>query len=125
PTSVAVSGGNVLAVTNTSQSYTKPSGELVVLDIDSHNVLARHALGGQPDSIAVSADGRYAIIAIENERDEDRNNGQLPQMPAGYAVIVDLQGAPEQWQLRQVALTGITDRFGDDPEPEFVDINTD
>src|SRR5699024_11084699 len=95
----------------------------VVLSLKTHEVRARHSLDGQPDSIAISPDGRYALIAIENERNEDDNDGQLPQLPAGYAVIVDLQGAPQQWPLRRVELTGIADRFGDDPEPEFVDIN--
>ena len=125
PTSVAVSGGHVLAVTNTSESYTAPSGELVVLDIESKRVLARHALGGQPDSIAVSPDGRYAAIVIENERDEDLGDGRPSQMPAGDLVIVELQVDPADWQLRRVNLTGISDRFPNDPEPEFVDINAD
>ena len=81
------------------------------------------ALGGQPDSIAVSADGLYAAIVIENERDEELNEGALPQTPAGFLTIVDLLGPPEAWALRLVDLTGIADRFPEDPEPEFVDIN--
>ena len=59
-------------------------------------------LGGQPDSVAISADGRYAAIAIENERDEDVNDGAMPQPPAGFLTIVDLIGAPSDWTTRDV-----------------------
>jgi hypothetical protein len=80
-------------------------------------------LGGQPDSIAISSDGRYAAIVIENERDEDLNEGALPQAPEGFLTIVDLVGHPQDWTLRSVALTSLAGRFPEDPEPEFVDIN--
>jgi hypothetical protein len=35
-------------------------------------------LGGQPDSVAASPDGRYLAVAIENERDEDLDDGVIP-----------------------------------------------
>ena len=62
-------------------------------------------LGGQPDSVAISVDGRYAAIAIENERDEDVNEGEMPQDPAGFLTIVDLIGPPLAWATRDVVLT--------------------
>jgi hypothetical protein len=79
----------------------------------------------QPDSVAISPNGRYAAVAIENERDEDVNDGAMPQFPAGFLAIIDLVGAPAGWadNVRFVSLTGIADRFPEDPEPEFVDIN--
>ena len=80
-------------------------------------------LGGQPDSIALSAEGRYAAIVIENERNEELNEGVLPQLPGGFLTIVDLVGSPAAWTTRDVVLTGLADRFTEDPEPEFVDIN--
>ena len=43
-------------------------------------------LAGQPDSVAVAPSGRYAAIVIENERDEDENDGLLPQPPGGLAA---------------------------------------
>ena len=54
-------------------------------------------LGGQPDSIAISHDERYAAIAIENERDEEvtppgGEEGDLPQAPAGFVQLIDLAG---------------------------------
>jgi hypothetical protein len=82
-------------------------------------------LGGQPDSVAISPDGRYAAIAIENERDEDVNDGDPPQLPAGSLAIIDLVGAPSAWTRRSVDLTGIATLYGTDPEPEYVSINAD
>jgi len=80
-------------------------------------------LGGQPDSIAVSPDGRYGAIAIENERDEEVDEGLMPQEPPGFLTIIDLVGSPQFWRLRNVSLSGLAGRFPNDPEPEFVDIN--
>ncbi len=81
-------------------------------------------LGGQPDSIAVSPDGRYAAVCIENERNEDVDDGLMPQSPAGFLTIIDLwKGGPSDWTMRDVSFTGLPMRFPTDPEPEFVDIN--
>ncbi|MCB1808820.1 MAG: alkaline phosphatase, partial [Candidatus Competibacteraceae bacterium] len=91
PTSVAVNNGKALVAVNTSASYTQPSGLLAVVELASKSIIARCDLGGQPDSIAISPDGSIAAIAIENERDEDLNNGEIPQLPAGNVVIFSLQ----------------------------------
>mgnify|MGYP001549434079 CR=1 FL=1 len=123
PTAVAVKGNYALAAVNTSPDFVNPSGQLEVIDINSRVVVATIDLGGQPDSIAVSPDGRYAAIAIENERDEDLGNGRPPQAPPGFVVIVDLVGGPDEWMTRRVDLVGIPDKFPEDPEPEYVDIN--
>ncbi|WP_046506476.1 esterase-like activity of phytase family protein [Streptomyces odonnellii] len=141
PTSVAVVGKYVLVVVNTSASYTEPSGRLDVISLRDRKRVATYDLGGQPDSIAISKDQRYAAIAIENERDEEatppgREEGDLPQLPAGFVQIVDLKGdTPKQWRTRAVPLTqsngralpalvaaGITEPT--DPEPEYVSINS-
>ncbi|MDG4816807.1 esterase-like activity of phytase family protein [Micromonospora sp. WMMD956] len=141
PTSVAVVGRYVLVVVNTSAGYTAPSGRLDVIELATRQRVRSIDLGGQPDSIAISHDQRYAAIAIENERDEDatppgRKKGDLPQAPAGFVQIVDLDGraTPQRWKLRTVPLTaadgqalpalaaaGITEPT--DPEPEYVSIN--
>lgn len=72
PTSVAVLGNKyALASVNTSNSLTDTSGVLVVVDIMTRSVAAMHDLSGQPDAIAISPDGQYAAVAIENERDEE------------------------------------------------------
>ena len=53
--------------------------------------------------------------------------GVMPQNqlgnPAGYLAVISTAGAPASWIRRDVDLTGVADRFPDDPEPEFVDIN--
>lgn len=129
PTSVTVTpnGAWALVATDTTDGdYTDPSGDLLVVDLATRAVTRTIALGGQPDSIAVSKDGRYAAIAIENQRDEDLNDGELPQLPAGNLTIVDLVGAPAAWTTRVVALTELASAFeASDPEAEFVDINDD
>ncbi len=63
-------------------------------------------------------------MAIENERDEGSNDGAIPQLPAGFLAIVDLTGAPAGWPVRRVELTGLADVAPEDPEPEFVSINS-
>jgi DNA-binding beta-propeller fold protein YncE len=123
PTSVAVAGPYALAAVNTSESFLDPSGELVVVDIESRSIVRRIDLGGQPDSVAVSPDGHFAAVAIENRRDEDVNGGAMPQSPPGFLTIVDTVGTPSAWTTRDVVLVGFSDRFPTDPEPEFVDIN--
>ncbi len=123
PTSVDITGGLALVAVNTSESYTEPSGALVVVDLRTRRVVARHELGGQPDSVDLSADGRHAVIAIENERDEDVADGALPQAPGGHLAIVDIAGAPSAWTQRRVALTGLAEVAPDDPEPEYVSVN--
>ncbi|MBL8775979.1 MAG: hypothetical protein JNK12_08615 [Acidimicrobiales bacterium] len=117
PTSVAVTPDGdfaLVAVSNTN--------ELVVVDVATRTAVHSIALGGQPDAVVVNKSGRYAAIAIENERNEDVDGGAMPQDPAGLLTIVDLVGDPDEWTTRDVALTGIADRFPTDPEPEFIDI---
>ncbi|MFD7655744.1 esterase-like activity of phytase family protein, partial [Actinosynnema sp. NPDC059797] len=123
PTSVDVRGRLALVAVNTSASRAEPSGALLVVDVDRRAVVARHDLGGQPDSIDVAPDGRYAAVAIENERDEDVAEGALPQAPAGFLAVVELEGAPSAWRTRRVELTGLAEVAPGDPEPEYVSVN--
>lgn len=125
PTSVAIHRDRwALLAVSTSASFTEPSGELLVVDLASRAVVRSIPLDGQPDSIAVSPNGgRYAAITVENERDEDLDDGLLPQLPAGTLQVLDLAGQPDRWSLRTVDLTGLAATAPDDPEPEYVDIN--
>jgi DNA-binding beta-propeller fold protein YncE len=124
PTSVAVQGGKAFVGVNTSESYTDPSGHLAVVDILSRELTESCDLGGQPDSVALSDDGAMLAVAIENERDEDLNDGVIPQLPAGNVVIVPIEaGTPDCARLKTVDLTGLAAIAGEDPEPEFVDFN--
>lgn len=129
PTSVSVFGDYAAVGVNTSEDFVNPSGVLVIVDMTTLAITGEVALGGQPDSVKASPDGKYIAVAIENERDEDitvnGEEGGLPQLPAGLLQIVDvdLEQDASSWQVRDVDLTGLANYGGDDPEPEFVDIN--
>lgn len=125
PTSVTVKGGKAFLAINTSEDYVNTSGALLTIDMKSHAVEASCDLAGQPDSIAVAPDGSFLTVAIENERDEDLNDGVIPQMPAGNLVIVPLaDGAVDCGAIKHVDVTGLAEIAPEDPEPEFVDINS-
>jgi hypothetical protein len=130
PTSVAVTrdGRYALAVVDTTEDLTAPTGSLAVIDLRTRQVVAVHDLGGQPDSIALSPDGRSAAVAVENQRDEELDvdgvEGGLPQPPAGFLAVVGLQGRPAGWTVDRVELTGLPGAaFPGDPEPEYVDVS--
>ena len=118
PTSVAIHDGYAVAAVNTSSSFTNPSGKVVVIDMWEYKVVKEITLAGQPDSIAISPSGKFAAVAIENERDEDLNDGLIPQYPAGNVAIVTLDG-----NVNYADVSGLSDIAPSDPEPEFVDIN--
>lgn len=134
PTSVAVAGDYALAGVNifpdgddmvSALGYLFPRGELAIVDIATREVVRSIPLGGQPDSVAVSPDGRYAAIVIENERNEDLGDGEPEQYPGGFVVAVDLRSPsdPATWVTTLVDLDGVAELFPTDAEPEFVDIN--
>lgn len=124
PTSVKVVGGTAYVALNTSESFTKPSGKLLMVDMASRKVAGECALPGQPDSVAAHAG--VLAIAIENERDEELNDGALPQLPAGALVVGALNGDRlDCAALKTVDMTGLAAVAGDDPEPEFVDVSSD
>jgi hypothetical protein len=125
PTSVTSTAGKALVAVNTSESKTKPSGRLAIVDIASKKIDATCDLGGQPDSIALNKDKTLGAIAIENERDEDVNDGKLPQMPAGDLVIFQVKsGVVDCGSIQHVKLAGIAGIAPEDPEPEFVSFNS-
>ncbi|WP_028659499.1 esterase-like activity of phytase family protein [Nocardioides insulae] len=137
PTSVAVVGDYALVVVDdTDGDFPHPAGRLDVVTLAApHDLVASIDLGGQPDSIAVSPDGRYAAIAMENQRDEeampdtgDGEEGDLPQAPAGFVQVLSLGGDPTGWSTDRVDLPaealGVLDT-PQDAEPEYVDINDD
>ena len=125
PTSVTVKGGKAFLAVNTSEDYVNTSGQLLTIDMKSHAVEASCDLGGQPDSIAAAPDGSFLTVAIENERDEDLDDGKLPQMPAGDLVIVPIaDGVVDCGAIKHVDVTGLAEIAPEDPEPEFVDVNS-
>lgn len=124
PTTAKIIGNTVFAAVNTSKDFVNTSGKLISVDLATKAIVAECELGGQPDSVAAAKDGSFLAIAIENERDEDLNDGVLPQMPAGYVVKLPLKaGVVECAGLQKIELTGLASIGGEDPEPEFLDIN--
>ncbi|WP_284380213.1 esterase-like activity of phytase family protein [Amylibacter marinus] len=125
PTAVSITGTSAFVGVNTSQSYTAPSGLLKAFDIVSKAELAACDLEGQPDSTAISPDASIIAVAIENERDEDLGDGRTGQLPGGHVAIFDIaNGAPDCDSMVKVDVTGLAEVSPEDPEPEFVDINT-
>lgn len=125
PTSVTASGAYVFAGVNTSEDYVNTSGNLAVISLASQEVVSSCELGGQPDSVAKAKDGSMIAVAIENERDEDLDDGVIPQMPAGFVVVLDVTADGVDCDTKRVVdVTGLADIAGSDPEPEFVDFNS-
>lgn len=124
PTSVAIAGTTAFVAVNTSADYVNTGGALLTLDVATRQITASCDLGGQPDSVAIAPDRSFLAVAIENERDEDLNDGSLPQMPAGYLVILPMaDGAVQCDALIRADVTGLAEIAPEDPEPEFVSIN--
>lgn len=131
PTSVYATNSYVVVVVDTSTTFTQPSGKVVLLGSKSLQPVAELELGGQPDSIDITGNGKTAVIAIENQRDEDvapdgGAEGDLPQAPAGELAVIDLNGIPAQLSVQKVPLTGLAGLdTPQDPEPEYVSISPD
>ena len=124
PTSVTSAAGKALVALNTSESKAKPSGRLAIVDVATKKIERTCDLGGQPDSIALNKDKTLGAIAIENERDEEVNDGKIPQMPAGDLVVFQVKdGTVDCGSIKHVTLTGLAGIAPDDPEPEFVSFN--
>ncbi len=154
PTSVAVRSAQEAVVSvDTSASYTDPSGQLLIVGIANPGqprVRERLDLGGQPDAVAVGPNGRYTVVAIENERNEEvcvggeLDGGAVPEddtrameacrgsggVPGGLPQT-DFSNPPghvaiydhQRETLRRVDVTGLAGYAPGDPEPEFVTVN--
>ena len=126
PTTAVFVGKMIFAGVNTSANFVAPSGKVVTVDPATKAVVAECEIGGQPDSVAKAPDGSFLAIAVENERDEEVNDGAIPQMPAGYVVKLPIKdGAVDCAAIQKIEMTGLAAVAGDDPEPEFVAVNDD
>lgn len=135
PTSVAAVGDFVLVVIDTTGGdFPNPSGRVDIVRVSDRTPVHSIDLGGQPDSIAISPDGSFAAIAMENQRDEEATppggeEGDLPQPPTGFLQLIDLTGEPTTWSARQVDFDVEAARSAgldtpEDLEPEYVAINS-
>ncbi|SFJ36244.1 esterase-like activity of phytase family protein [Celeribacter neptunius] len=125
PTSVTVIGNTAYVAVNTSESYSNPGGKLLSLDLATGEITATCDLGGQPDSTAHDHAGSFVAVAIENERDEDAGDGRVGQMPAGWVSKVFVENdLPICDTIQKIDVTGLAEIAPEDPEPEFVDVNS-
>ncbi|MFC7401145.1 esterase-like activity of phytase family protein [Citricoccus sp. GCM10030269] len=132
PTSVYATEKYIIVVTDATEDYTNPTGTVEFWDPETHQLLQSVELTGQPDSIDVSPDGATAMIAMENQRDEDREDvdGGLPQMPAGELAVIDL-GVEDITEItadsvKYTDLTGLEALdTPEDPEPEYIKFSPD
>ncbi|MBU9763568.1 esterase-like activity of phytase family protein [Mycobacterium sp. TNTM28] len=135
PTSVAAVGEFVLVVVDTTGGdFAHPSGRLDVVSTADRTRVHSIDLAGQPDSIAISPDGAFAAIAMENQRDEeftptDKSEGDLPQPPTGFIQLIGLAGTPNTWTPRRVDFDVDAARAAgldtpEDLEPEYVSVNS-
>ncbi|MEX3649724.1 esterase-like activity of phytase family protein [Mycolicibacterium porcinum] len=135
PTSVAAVNDHVLVVVDTTGGdFAHPSGRVDIVRTGDRARVHSIDLGGQPDSIAVSPDGSFAAIAMENQRNEEftppgKEEGDLPQPPTGFVQLIDLKGAPNTWTPRKVDFDVEAARQAgldtpEDLEPEYVSINS-
>ena len=124
PTSVMERKGKIFVGINTSESYTNPSGSITSYDLKTGIKSKECNVGGQPDSVAIAPSGKFIAVAIENERDEEFNDGVIPQMPAGNVAFVKLKGGDLDCDSMFFAdVSGLSEIAPSDPEPEFLTIN--
>lgn len=126
PTSVTVIGGKALVTVDTTSDFTQPSGNLAVIDIARKAIESTCDLRGQPDAITKSFDNTIIAISMENQRNEEVNDGAIPQLPGGNITFltVGAGGAVDCGTLRVTDLTGVADIAGEDAEPEYTDFNS-
>ncbi|MGJ4111456.1 esterase-like activity of phytase family protein [Corynebacterium macclintockiae] len=139
PTSVAVYGDYLLVVVDeTGGDFANPKGRVDIVRISDRTRVSSIDLKGQPDSIAISPAGApgkpKAAIAMENQRNEGHNDGNLPQLPTGFVQTIDLSGEPKDWKATPIRfeddngkLLDVVQKAGldtpEDLEPEYVSIN--
>lgn len=139
PTSVAVYGDYLLVVIDeTGGDFANPKGRVDIVRVSDRTRVSSIDLKGQPDSIAISPAGASgkpkAAIAMENQRNEELNDGNLPQLPTGFVQTIDLSGEPKDWKATPIRfedesgkLLDVVKKAGldtpEDLEPEYVSIN--
>lgn len=127
PTALATAGPYALVTVDDSSAddFVNTAGRLFVIDIEDRSLITSIDLGGQPSDIAVSPDGTYALVAIQNQRNPSVGDGYPPQAPAGFLVAIALgSDNPTEWTPTVISLSNLVNiRFNEDPEPKSISIN--
>lgn len=125
PTSVAVHPALPVALVTVLGSDKSEKGRLIGIDLRKHTrgtIVVAQPLGIGPDSIAISNDGKYAVVANEAEDD--------PATPGSIMVInlgvLDIDKTPSENILPAIEIEGLDDAIKQplgECEPEFVAID--
>lgn len=133
-TSVAVTpdGKYALAAVRTGDDNKIASkGIVAVIDLNTYDIAKSYEVGIGPDSIALSQDGKYAVIAIEDEEldvAKDEIDYKNAKRPGSIAVISFVGGDVTKGELNDIkidlsAVKGAI--YPHDPQPEYVAISPD
>jgi len=131
-TSVAVmpDGKYALAVIRTGDNKNEANpGILAVVDMNTYKIAKTYPLGIGPDSIAISKDGTYAVIAIEDEElDPATEEFDYPKAkrPGSITVVQFTDANPLEGAITDlpVDLSTVPEAvYPHDPQPEYVAIN--
>ncbi|WP_046214985.1 choice-of-anchor I domain-containing protein [Paenibacillus wulumuqiensis] len=131
-TSVAVmpDGKYALAVIRTGDNKNEANpGILAVVDLSSYKIAKTYPLGIGPDSIAISKDGTYAVIAIEDEElDPATEEFDYPnaKRPGSITIVQFNQANALDGTVTDlpVDLSGVKGAiYPHEPQPEYVAIN--
>ncbi|MFB5679183.1 stalk domain-containing protein [Paenibacillus terreus] len=133
-TSVAVmpDGKHAIAVIRTGDNFNDPNpGMAAVIDLDTYEIAKVYEIGIGPDSIAISRDGSYAVIAIEDEEMDPKTEEfdyTANKRPGSIAVLHFPEGNVLAGELVQVPvdLNGVEGAmYPHEPQPEYVAISPD
>lgn len=133
-TSVAVmpDGEHALVAVRFGDDRENPTpGKVAVVAIRSGQVVAWHTVGIGPDSLAVTPDGRYAVVANEDE-EADPTTGDVDMArvnrPGTITILRFNDSDPSHAESYQVdlQLAGVHGAaYANDPQPEYVAISPD
>lgn len=134
-TSVAVTpdGKYALAAVRTGDDVTNANkGFVAAVDLAKLETVKVYDVGVGPDSIAVSKNGLYAVVAIEDEEinlEKDEVDMSKTVRPGSIAVISFTDGDALKGEVTNVSVdlstTGNGAIYPHDPQPEYVAISPD
>lgn len=134
-TSVAVmpDGKYALAAVRTGDDVDNANkGSVAVIDIAAGTIAKTYEVGIGPDAVAVSKDGKTAVVAIEDEEIDpvkDEIDFSRVKRPGSVAIISFTDGNPLQGTVTDVAIdltnAGPNVTYPNDPQPEYAAISPD
>ncbi len=107
-----------------TETFNEVNGKVLALSLPELEVLGQVMVGRGPDSVAIAPNGEFAVVANEDEEnEEDLTN--LENRP-GTVSIIDLRNGPSLMSQLEIPIPpeGIP-FFSHDPQPETVRIAAD